>query len=157
MPDSLEVFPDNYFRYIVHNHVMEHVPGSFQDALLAQLRVLEVGGMLIFSVPGPKMSSETISGGEFMETDEERLKVFGQIDHIKLFGKDLPGFMDEVEEAEFWFDKISDEDRARISVPPDSCRVMVWKKVAERKFAQINSPDKFLIGAARLRGVSSGI
>ena len=130
LPEGLEVFPDEFFDFVIHNHVLEHVPGSFKDHLVAFCRILKTGGKMIFSVPGPKMSIETIEGGEHLASDDERLAKFGQIDHLKVFGRDLPEYLAGLPHGRSAFDDLSDEERASISVRPQSNRFLIWEKTA---------------------------
>lgn len=149
LPEGLDVFPDEYFDFIIHNHVMEHIPGPFQNTLMAQFRVLKIGGRLIFSIPGPRMSQDTVEGGEFMASDDERMAVFGQANHLKRFGRDLPGFMEGVEQGQFRFDALTWQERVAISVRPGSDRVMVWEKLARSEWDVSAMPERYAAGAAR--------
>jgi phosphoglycolate phosphatase len=128
LPDGFALFPDAYFDFIIHNHVLEHIPGSFRDHLRGFARILKPGGHHIFSVPGPKGSMLTVEGGEHLASDAERLAKFGQGDHFKMFGHDLPGFLAELPGGSFAWDDLSDADRAEINVAPLSNRFLVWRK-----------------------------
>jgi len=127
LPEDFRIFPDEYFDYIIHNHVLEHIPGKFKNHLKEFARILAQGGSMIFTIPGPVMGSLTEEGGESL-TNEERFLKFGQEDHLKLFGRDLPGFLTETENMTFMFDDISDQERAQLSVKPNSSRVLIWRK-----------------------------
>jgi SAM-dependent methyltransferase len=119
LPDGLAMFPDGYFDFIIHNHVLEHIPGSFRDHLTEIHRVVRPGGYHIFSVPGPRISKETEEGGEHL-TAEERMARFGQIDHLKMFGPDLPAFLEAFPGGTFGWDGLSDDKRAELNVRPKS-------------------------------------
>lgn len=89
MPDGFDVFPDEYFDLIVHNHWLEHIPGDYH-AHIAQLhRILKKGGQMVFTAPFYRNISKTRQGGEYLKTDQERLAAFGQGDHYKTFGLDF--------------------------------------------------------------------
>jgi len=88
-PKDFEIFPDDYFSAILHNHVLEHIPGSYRDHLRAFTRLLAPGGKMIFSIPGPYVGQRTVEGGEHLFSDAERLEKFLQGDHFKLIGEDL--------------------------------------------------------------------
>lgn len=134
-PDAFDVFPADYFDYIVHNHVMEHIPGSFRELLISFASILKPWGYHIFSVPGPVMNANTEEGGEFLSNDEERLRRFGQADHVRQFGKDLPEVLAALPNGEFAWDNLSTKDRAAIGVAPRSNRFLVWRK--HRSIAQV--------------------
>jgi len=95
MPEGLGVFTDGYFDYIVHNHVLEHLPGQWREHINTFIRCLNPhGGKMIFSVPGPiREGTKTIDGGEKLISDAERVRLFGQKDHYKKFGYDLIEFL----------------------------------------------------------------
>ena len=128
-PKGYEFFPDRYFSIILHNHVMEHIPGDYVDHLQQFKRLLIKGGKMIFSVPGPYLDFDTIQGGEFLETDEERLERFLQEDHFKLFGKD---FEDNLQNAPGWklhTDEMTDDIRREIAVRPGKVRIYVIERI----------------------------
>jgi phosphoglycolate phosphatase len=130
LPGDFAFFPNGYFDFIIHNHVLEHIPGQFRDHLPEFARLLKPGGYHIFSIPGPKMSQDTEEGGEHLGSDDERLARFGQVDHYKIFGRDLPVFLSALPGGSFSWDDLSDDDRAAINVAPNSNRFLVWKKDA---------------------------
>ena len=80
-PKDFEIFPNGYFSAILHNHVLEHIPGHYGDHLLEFTRLLAPAGKMIFSVPGPYAGTETREGGEHLSSDQERLEHFLQEDH----------------------------------------------------------------------------
>lgn len=93
LPEGLDPFPDGYFDLIVHNHVLEHVPGSYRTVVTALTRVLAPGGLMAFTIPGLDPSRPTLEGGEHLATDAERRARFGQEDHVRIFGYDLLDFL----------------------------------------------------------------
>lgn len=51
---------------------------------------------MIFTIPDNYILQdiyETKHGGEFLCSDEERTKLFGQYDHVKIFGTDMIEFL----------------------------------------------------------------
>ena len=126
-PKDFDIFPDDYFDYVIHNHVLEHIPGSYKEILLMFSRIIKPWGYHIFSVPGPNLRCDTVEGGEFL-TDGERTAQFGQSDHVRMFGRDLPETLKSMPNGTFSWDNISNEDRAAISVGPWSNRFLVWRK-----------------------------
>lgn len=78
-------FPDDHFDVIICSHVLEHVPDD-RKAMRELLRVLKPGGTAILQVP---MSREATTDEDPGLTDrEERIRRFGQFDHVRLYGKD---------------------------------------------------------------------
>lgn len=89
LPGGFDIFPENYFDLILHNHVLEHIPGNYQDHLQQFIRILRKNCRMIFTIPHVSTTKLSIQGGENLETDEERIKLHGQRDHYKSFGKDF--------------------------------------------------------------------
>lgn len=88
LPEGFDVFPDSYFDLILHNHVLEHIPGDYRDHLAQFVRILRPGGHMVFTLPGISKSARTVQGGEHLSSDQ-RLRLHGQSDHYKSFGYDL--------------------------------------------------------------------
>ena len=118
LPDGFNVFPDNYFDLILHNHVLEHIPGCFKEHIDEFTRILKIGGSMVFTIPGVRQDIDSIEGGENLPSDEERLKYHGQRDHYKTFGKDLYQHMDS-KNGLFNEASIFEEIRNSISAPKD--------------------------------------
>jgi len=119
LPQGLEQFDDGSFDYIIHNHVWEHIPGTWKDHVEPFRRVLKVGGKMIFTFPFSHKWSpeETQEGGEFLASDEERLRVFGQHDHVRLFGLDFPSAISEIDGIGLRLDGLSASEKAAIGDP----------------------------------------
>ncbi|MGI9514643.1 MAG: class I SAM-dependent methyltransferase [Anderseniella sp.] len=132
LPDDLRVFQDGYFDYILHNHMLEHLPGHWCDHLEEFKRLLAPSGQMIFSLPGPIMSQLTEEGGEHLSSDEERTAKFGQHDHFRQFGSDLITCMQDSEGMQFEYDDVSDAERERLNVGTGKDRLMIWTKVAPK-------------------------
>lgn len=77
-------FKNDFFDYIIINHVLEHVKDE-NKAFEELKRVLKEDGRLILSFPIAKQI-ETLEVKTF--NDEERLQKYGQKDHIRLYGRD---------------------------------------------------------------------
>ena len=77
-------FNDKTFDFIIHNHILEHVPND-RDFIQETLRVLKNDGKIIASFPyaPDKLSDETIVD------PVERAKQYGQEDHVRLYGSDF--------------------------------------------------------------------
>lgn len=81
-------FDDNHFDLVICNHVLEHIPND-QDAMNEIYRVLSPSGKAILQVPLSKNTQETFE--DFSVTEPtEREKVFGQFDHLRIYGQDYP-------------------------------------------------------------------
>ncbi len=130
LPDGLEVFPDGYFDAVVHNHVLEHIPGHWRDHVTALMRVVKPGGLMIFSVPGPYMAHATREGGENLATDAERLEQFLQEDHFKLFGHDFVEGLGKMAGVELVPDGVTDQRRAQLCVRPGKAPFFILGKHA---------------------------
>jgi SAM-dependent methyltransferase len=73
------------FDLIIHNHVLEHIPCSV-SSVLAQLRSrLNQGGIMLFSVP-IRPEAKTTENLDSNLTHEDRKRLFGQWDHLRIFG-----------------------------------------------------------------------
>lgn len=127
-PQDFSIFPDGYFDAILHNHVLEHIPGHYGDHLEAFTRLLSPGGRMIFSIPGPYKGVPTREGGENLASDAERLEKFLQEDHYKMFGDDFVPRVQSLAGGQLVDDGVDDEMRERIQVRPGKARFYVWQK-----------------------------
>jgi SAM-dependent methyltransferase len=79
-------FEDNTYDVILCNHVLEHIPDD-KKAMQELFRVLKPGGMGIFQIP--QDLNRTITFSDDSITDQkERAKIFGQYDHVRIYGRD---------------------------------------------------------------------
>jgi SAM-dependent methyltransferase len=107
-------FKDNEFDVILCNHVLEHIPDDTK-AMQELYRVLKSGGMGVFQIP-QDLSRETTFEDNSITDKKERAKIFGQYDHVRIYGKDYfdklryIGF--KVEEVNYT-SKLSKEDITR--------------------------------------------
>ena len=81
------LFPDESWNLIVCNHVLEHVP-DYKAALKELHRVLHKSGLLEITVPTDS-NRETVYENPNIVNEEERIKHFGQNDHLRIFGNDF--------------------------------------------------------------------
>jgi len=80
-------FPDESWKLIVCNHVLEHVP-DYRVALSELRRVLKKDGILELTVPTDQ-NYETVYEDKNITGKTERVNAFGQHDHVRLFGNDF--------------------------------------------------------------------
>lgn len=82
---DMKDFADQTFDYILMNHVLEHVPDEAK-AISEIQRCLKDDGVAVLSFP------ITLKRATFedkrIDTDEERLRQYGQRDHCRLYGYD---------------------------------------------------------------------
>lgn len=95
LPEDFSIIPNDYFHLILHNHVLEHIPGSYTSHIDEFYRILEKNGFMVFTYPDQHFLDGLPSqeGGEKLATDEERLKTFGQEDHYKWLGTDFIDYL----------------------------------------------------------------
>ena len=79
-------FNDNSFDVIFCNHVLEHVQDDTR-AMKELFRVMKKGGMGIFQVPQDLNRDVTFEDNSITDP-KERAKIFGQYDHVRVYGKD---------------------------------------------------------------------
>jgi predicted SAM-dependent methyltransferase len=79
-------FSDNAYDVILCNHVLEHIPDDTK-AMQELFRVLKPGGMGIFQIPQDLNRPVTFSDDSITD-QKERAKIFGQYDHVRIYGRD---------------------------------------------------------------------
>ncbi|GAB4245815.1 MAG: hypothetical protein Tsb0034_24530 [Ekhidna sp.] len=80
---------DNSVDVIFCNHVLEHVADD-KKALSEIRRVLRPGGWAILQIPFFHPIPDSTYEDASITDPLEREKVFGQDDHVRLYGKDYP-------------------------------------------------------------------
>lgn len=79
-------FADNTFDVILCNHVLEHIPDDTK-AMSELYRILKPGGWGVFQIPQDLYREHTFEDNSI--TDKaERAKIFGQYDHVRIYGRD---------------------------------------------------------------------
>jgi len=86
----------NIFNIIICSHVLEHVEED-RKALKELYRILKQGGLAIIIVPINKSLKKTYEN-PLITSPEERLKHFGQEDHVRWYGLD---FIERLIQANF--------------------------------------------------------
>ncbi len=79
-------FKDNEFDFIFCNHVLEHIPDDTK-AMQELYRVLAPGGTGIFQIPQELNRAITFEDNSITDP-KERAKIFGQYDHVRVYGRD---------------------------------------------------------------------
>jgi len=79
-------FKDNEFDVILCNHVLEHIPDD-TIAMYELYRVLKKGGLGIFQIPQDLNRDITFEDNSITDK-KERAKIFGQYDHVRIYGRD---------------------------------------------------------------------
>ncbi|MBQ7944110.1 MAG: class I SAM-dependent methyltransferase [Lachnospiraceae bacterium] len=77
-------FKEKFFDYIIINHVLEHVKEEGK-ALEELKRVIKENGKVILSFP---IAIDMDTQEKETNCDEERLALYGQKDHVRLYGRD---------------------------------------------------------------------
>lgn len=81
---DLAKMPSRSFDLIIHTHVLEHITCDVENALREMERMLAPGGHHFFSVPiRGEITREDISEDL---TPQHRALMFGQEDHVRIFG-----------------------------------------------------------------------
>jgi len=84
---------DHQYDVVFCNHVMEHVDDPIR--CMSELnRVMKPGGWAIMQVP-QDMNREKTYEDKSITSPEEREKHFWQKDHVRLFGKDYPNYLEK--------------------------------------------------------------
>lgn len=79
-------FKNNEFDVVFCNHVLEHITDDTK-AMQELYRVLKPGGFGIFQIPQDLSRAVTFEDNTITDR-KERTKIFGQYDHVRVYGKD---------------------------------------------------------------------
>ena len=94
-------FKENEFDVVFCNHVLEHVPNDTK-AMQELYRVLKPGGFGIFQIPQDLSKAITFEDNTITDR-KERAKVFGQYDHVRVYGRD---YFDKLRSIGFKVDEV---------------------------------------------------
>ena len=114
-------FDADSFNVVFCNHVMEHVDDDIK-AMSELYRVLKPGGWGIVQVPLFYPLQEKTYEDSTITSPKERELVFGQDDHVRLYGKDYIDRLKSVgfEAEEIWVNNdLSKEKTIRYALPLD--------------------------------------
>jgi len=79
-------FKESEFDVVFCNHVLEHITNDTK-AMQELYRVLKPGGFGIFQIPGDLSRSTTFEDNTITDR-KERAQIFGQYDHVRIYGRD---------------------------------------------------------------------
>ena len=79
-------FEEDAFDVILCNHVLEHIPDDTK-AMQELYRVMKKGGWGIFQIPQDLNRDVTFEDNSITDK-KERAKIFGQYDHVRIYGMD---------------------------------------------------------------------
>lgn len=79
-------FQDNSFDFILCNHVLEHIPDDTK-AMQELFRILKPDGTAILQIP-QDLNREITFEDDSITDAKERAEIFGQYDHLRVYGKD---------------------------------------------------------------------
>lgn len=122
-------FSDDTFDLIICNHVLEHIPNDTR-AMKELYRILKPGGKAILQVPYDKNKEKTFEDNSITDP-KERTKIFGQYDHVRVYGMD---YFDKLNSIGFQVDavdytaKLSKEEIEKYRLPEGELIPVVGKK-----------------------------
>jgi SAM-dependent methyltransferase len=94
-------FEDNAFDIVFCNHVLEHITDDTK-AMQELYRVLKPKGMGIFQIP-QELSRDKTFEDDTITDRKARAKIFGQYDHVRVYGRD---YFDKLRSVGFKVDEI---------------------------------------------------
>ena len=94
-------FKDNTFDVILCNHVLEHIPDDTK-AMQELYRVMKQGGYGILQIPQDLDRATTFEDNSITDK-KERAKIFGQYDHVRVYGRD---YFDKLSQIGFKVDAV---------------------------------------------------
>jgi len=95
-------FEDDSFDIIFCNHVLEHIPNDTK-AMQELYRILKPGGWGIFQIPQDLNRASTFEDDSITDK-KERTKIFGQYDHVRIYGRD---YFDKLRSVGFTVEEIN--------------------------------------------------
>ncbi|WP_298902303.1 class I SAM-dependent methyltransferase [uncultured Psychroserpens sp.] len=94
-------FEDNSYDVILCNHVLEHIPDDTK-AMQELYRVMKPGGYGIFQIPQDLSRANTFEDNSITDK-KERAKIFGQYDHVRVYGRD---YFDKLRDIGFTVEEV---------------------------------------------------
>lgn len=87
-------FENETFDFILCNHVLEHIKDD-KKAMRELYRVLTPGGVAITQVP-QDLTRESTFEDDSITDPRERARIFGQYDHVRIYGRDFFNTLREI-------------------------------------------------------------
>lgn len=112
-------FKDNSYDFILCNHVLEHIPDDTK-AMQELYRVLKPGGTAILQIPQDLLRDTTFEDNT-ITSQKERARIFGQYDHVRVYGRD---YFDKLREIGF---KVDEVDYSSTLTPKEIDRYRIAK------------------------------
>lgn len=109
---NMNVINDASFDFVICSHILEHVPDP-DKAMREILRIMRSGGKAIIMVPLFWDVENTVEDASH-NTDELRLKYYGQEDHVRLFSK--KDFLNCLTKAGFKVEQLEPSDFDELKV-----------------------------------------
>lgn len=94
-------FTNDSYDVILCNHVLEHIPDDTK-AMQELYRILKPGGMAILQIP-QDLSRDTTFEDDSITDRKERALIFGQYDHVRVYGRD---YFDKLRSIGFKVDEV---------------------------------------------------
>ena len=94
-------FASNSFDFILCNHVLEHIPNDLK-AMQELFRVMKPGGVGILQIPLDVNRKTTFEDNSITDP-KQRAKIFGQYDHVRVYGLD---YFERLESCGFKVEKV---------------------------------------------------
>ncbi len=131
-------FPERSFDLIVHNHVLEHIRCEVGAVVTRLTELLKPGGCHVFTVPfRGRYTQEDLSDDL---TDDDRVRLFAQADHMRIFGTtDFPEHLRDLDrrwDAPVDLSTMFSEDDLRDASLPTDLMVRVSGTSVFRLFSQ---------------------
>lgn len=121
-------FDDNSYDIILCNHVLEHIPDDTK-AMQELYRVMKPGGYGIFQIPQDLNRDVTFEDNTITDR-AERAKIFGQYDHVRVYGRDyfnkLRSIGFKVEEVDYTA-QLSEDDITKYCLAKGEIIPVVYK------------------------------
>lgn len=120
-------YPDKSVDFIFCSHVFEHVPDD-RKGMKELHRILTGEGVAIIAVP---ITAEKTVEDPSVQNPQERLRLFGQEDHVRRYG---PDFKSRLSEAGFTVtvysreDLLSPREIERMGIIPEAGEVFLCRK-----------------------------
>jgi len=121
-------FESNTYDLILCNHVLEHIPDD-EKAIKEIYRILKPRGTAILQVPLNENRNTTFEDNS-IEDPKERTRIFGQYDHVRIYGKDYYDRLKSVgfeATADDFINTLSEQEQEKFGLPKDE-RIPVVKK-----------------------------